>query len=302
MNAPRVFFLAHSEVRHDCGRERVVTNKARTKPEPEEAKGSHEKARGPSLSPSQPKKSCPARVPKKATPFIAADTPGGKRFASYSLLKVNVLDDSRSVVNRMVDSFLSQFFPSGYPYSVSEGYLIYNFGHYSTLAVQHYWGYQYSVTEMALVLKNGMQHVGKLICSNMGARMDSEPKPDVLYDLGTGLEVLSSLCPHLFLEIAGLGNFARGVAVVAARATSLPIYSSFAKEGNLSDLFTKGEAISTLFNVAGIRSGILLLEKYQVLLIYCTKNISLFPGRLIADAGSVKVGRPLHKIFRPSEL
>jgi hypothetical protein len=32
------------------------------------------------------------------------------------------------------------------------------------------------------------------------------------------------------------------MAVVAARATRLPIYSSFAKEGNLSDLFfAKGE-------------------------------------------------------------
>ena len=31
----------------------------------------------------------------------------------------------------------------------------------------------------------------------------------MLYDLGTGLEVLSPLCPHLFLEMAGLGNFAK---------------------------------------------------------------------------------------------
>ena len=87
-----------------------------------------------------------------------------------------------------------------------------------------------------------MQHVGKLICSNLGARMDSEPKrwrvfglnrsdkyvfflifiyivagillaflfvADVLYDAGTGLEVLSPLCPQLFLEMAGLGNFAK---------------------------------------------------------------------------------------------
>lgn len=46
------------------------------------------------------------------------------------------------------------------------------------------------------------------------------------------------------------------MAVVAARATRLPIYSSFAKEGNLSDLFAKGEAISTLFNVMGIGAGI----------------------------------------------
>lgn len=32
---------------------------------------------------------------------------------------------------------------------------------------------------------------------------------DILYDLGTGLEVLSPLCPSLFLEMAGLGNFAK---------------------------------------------------------------------------------------------
>lgn len=50
----------------------------------------------------------------------------------------------------------------------------------------------------------------------------------------------------------------QGMAVVASRATRLPIYSSFAKEGNLSDLFARGEAISTLFNVVGIGVGIQL--------------------------------------------
>jgi hypothetical protein len=116
-------------------------------------------------------------------------------------------------------------------------------------------------TAVSWILKDGMQHAGKLICSGMGARMDSEPKSwrilaDVLYDFGTALEVISPLCPQLFLEVAGFGNFAKGMAVVAARATRLPIYSSFAKEGNLSDLFAKGEAISTLFNVMGIGAGI----------------------------------------------
>lgn len=40
----------------------------------------------------------------------------------------------------------------------------------------------------------------------------------------------------------------------------LPIYSSFAKEGNHSDLFAKGEAISTVFNVLGIGLGIQLVS------------------------------------------
>ncbi|KAH1256728.1 Protein root UVB sensitive 2, chloroplastic [Glycine max] len=101
-----------------------------------------------------------------------------------------------------------------------------------------------------------MQHIGKLICSNWGGTMDFYPKRWRL--LSTGLEVFSPWCPHLFLEMAGLGNFAKGMAVVAARATRLPIYSSFSKEGNLSDLFAKEEEFSTLFNVIGIGVGIQL--------------------------------------------
>ncbi|KAL3337556.1 hypothetical protein AABB24_029943 [Solanum stoloniferum] len=144
------------------------------------------------------------------------------------------------------------------------------------------------------------------------------------------------------------------MAVVAARATRLPIYSSFAKEGNLSDLFAKGEAISTLFNVLGLGTGIHLASTIcssmqgklvvapllSVIHVYSvceemraapvntlnpqrtamivadfvkTGKISspadlryredlLFPGRLIEDAGKVKVGRSLHEVVRPSKL
>ncbi|KAK6259963.1 hypothetical protein SCA6_014437 [Theobroma cacao] len=295
-------------------------------------------------------------------------------FEPDGYLSVKVVNDSRPVYHRVVESFLNKFFPSGYPYSVNEGYLRYT----QFRALQHLSSAALSVlstqsllfaaglrptpaqaTAVSWILKDGMQHMGKLICSNLGARMDSEPKrwrilADVLYDLGTGLEVLSPLCPHLFLEVAGLGNFAKGMAVVAARATRLPIYSSFAKEGNLSDLFAKGEAISTLFNVVGIGVGIQLaatlcssmqgklvvgpllsiihvysvveemraapvntLNPQRTAMIVAdflkTGKVSgpadlryredlLFPGRLIEDAGNVKVGRALHKVVKPSKL
>lgn len=200
------------------------------------------------------------------------------QFDSHGCLSVKVVKDSKPVLHKMVESFLNKFFPSGYPKSVNEGYLTYS----QFRALQHFSSAAMSVlstqsllfaaglrptpaqvTAVSWILKDGMQHAGKLICSSMGARMDSEPKSwrilaDVLYDLGSGLEILSPLCPQLFLELAGLGNFAKGMAVVAARATRLPIYSSFAKEGNLSDLFAKGEAISTLANVVGIGAGIQL--------------------------------------------
>ncbi|CAH1448183.1 unnamed protein product [Lactuca virosa] len=166
----------------------------------------------------------------------------------------------------MAESFVNKFFPSGFPYSVNEGYLRYTqfraLQHFSsaTLSVLSTQSLLYAAglrptpaqaTAVSWVLKDGMQHMGKLICSNLA---------DVLYDLGTGLEIVSPLCPQLFLETAGLGNFAKGMAVVAARATRLPIYSSFAKEGNLSDLFAKGEAISTVFNVLRLGAGIQLVS------------------------------------------
>ncbi|KAL8549769.1 hypothetical protein ACS0TY_008563 [Phlomoides rotata] len=296
------------------------------------------------------------------------------QFVADGQLSMKIVDDARPASRKIVESFLNKFFPSGYPYSVNEGYLRYT----QFRALQHFSSATLSVlstqsllfaaglrptpaqaTAVSWVLKDGMQHVGKLICSNLGARMDSEPKSwrilaDVLYDFGTGLEVISPLCPQLFLELAGLGNFAKGMALVAARATRLPIYSSFAKEGNLSDLFAKGEAISTVFNVLGLGAGIQLASTVcssmqgklvvgpllSLVHIYCVREemratpintlnpqrtamivaeflksgrVScpadlryqedlLFPGRLIEEAGSVKVGSLLHKVMKPSEL
>lgn len=106
-------------------------------------------------------------------------------------LSVKVLEDRRPVVKRVAESFLNKFFPSGYPYSVNEGYLRYT----QFRALQHFTSATLSVlstqsllfaaglrptpaqaTVVSWILKDGMEHVGKLICSNLGARMDSEPK------------------------------------------------------------------------------------------------------------------------------
>ncbi|KAF7017473.1 hypothetical protein CFC21_030915 [Triticum aestivum] len=245
-------------------------------------------------------------------------------------VSVKLIQDNRMAHDKLVDSFLNKFFPSGYPYSVNEGYLTYTkfraLQHFSS-AMLHVLSTQSllfaaglrptpaQATAVSWILKDGMQHAGKLICSGMGARMDSEPKSwrifaDVLYDFGTALDFISPLCPQLFLEVAGLGNFAKGMAVVAARATRLPIYSSFAKEGNLSDLFAKGEAISTLFNVMGIGAGIGLSSTVCSTTQGKSGKVSspaelryredlLFPNRLIEEAGSVKVGQPFRRVLSP---
>ncbi|PUZ48022.1 hypothetical protein GQ55_7G212400 [Panicum hallii var. hallii] len=271
--------------------------------------------------------------------FDAVGSGGGR-------ISVKVIQDSRPIHDKVVDSFLNKFFPSGYPYSVNEGYLTYTkfraLQHFSS-AMLHVLSTQSllfaaglrptpaQATAASWILKDGMQHAGKLICSSMGARMDSEPKS--------------------WRILAGLGNFAKGMAVVAARATRLPIYSSFAKEGNLSDLFAKGEAISTLFNVMGIGAGIGLastvcsttqgklivgpllsavhiygvvqemratpvntLNPQRTAMIVADfvksgkvsgpaelryREDLLFPNRLIEEAGSVKIGQPLRRVLRP---
>nr|KAJ0207206.1 hypothetical protein LSAT_V11C500295240 [Lactuca sativa] len=281
-------------------------------------------------------------------------------------LSVKVLNDSRPVIHKISESLVNTFLPSGYlRYTQFRALQHFSSAALSVLSTQSLLfaaGLRPTpaqATAASWILKDGMQHVGKLICSNLGARMDSEPKrwrvvADILYDFGTGLEVLSPLCPQLFLEMAGLGNFAKGMAMVAARATRLPIYSSFAKEGNLSDLYAKGEAISTVFNVLGLGAGIQLVSTVcssmqgkmvvgsflSLIHVYSTyeemraapintlnpqrtamiiedfiktgkvsspadlryKEDLVFPGRVIKEAGNVKVGRDLHKAMKPSRL
>ncbi|KAG4976770.1 hypothetical protein JHK86_036244 [Glycine max] len=224
----------------------------------------------------------------------------------FSPLPVTLVGDSRPLYHRIVDSFLNKFFPSGYPYSVNEGYLRYT----QFRALQHTASAALSVlSTQSLLFAAGLRPTPAQATAVSWVLKDA----DVLYDLGTGLEVLSPLCPQFFLEMAGIGNLAKGMSIVASRATRLPIYSSFAKEGNLSDLFARGEAISTLFNVVGIGIGIQLASTVCASMQGKAGSVSspadlryredlLFPRRLIEDAGNVRVGRDLHKVIKPSRL
>lgn len=59
-----------------------------------------------------------------------------------------------------------------------------------------------------------MQHVGKLVGSSMGPRMDADPKKwriysDIMYDFGAALEIGSPLVPSYFLPVAGAANLAK---------------------------------------------------------------------------------------------
>ncbi|CAH1412258.1 unnamed protein product [Lactuca virosa] len=89
--------------------------------------------------------------------------------------------------------------------------------------------------------------------------------------------------------MAGLENFAKGMAMVDARATRLAINSFFAKEGNLSELYAKGEAISIVFNVLGLGAGIQLVSiKGNISSPADLRNKEdlVYPRRLIKEAGN----------------
>ncbi|CAI5506803.1 unnamed protein product [Closterium sp. Naga37s-1] len=118
-------------------------------------------------------------------------------------------------------------------------------------------------TIVSWVVKDGMQHASKIAASRLGRSMDADPKrwrvaADVVCDVGAFLECLSPLMPHRFLLLAGLANAGKGLSLVIARATRLPLYDAFAKEGNISDLYAKGEAISVLSSLAGLALGLKL--------------------------------------------
>uniref|UniRef100_M8CBP9 Protein root UVB sensitive 2, chloroplastic n=1 Tax=Aegilops tauschii TaxID=37682 RepID=M8CBP9_AEGTA len=237
-------------------------------------------------------------------------------------VSVKLIQDNRMAHDKLVDSFLNKFFPSGYPYSVNEGYLTYT----KFRALQHF--------------SSAMLHV-----------LSTQ-----VYDLPLRKQRLTQESSSVaawgqeWIQSQRVGGYL-GMAVVAARATRLPIYSSFAKEGNLSDLFAKGEAISTLFNVMGIGAGIGLsstvcsttqgkliigpllsavhiwgvvqemratpintLNPQRTAMVVADfiksgkvsspaelryREDLLFPNRLIEEAGSVKVGQPFRRVLSP---
>ncbi|CAI7771399.1 unnamed protein product [Closterium sp. NIES-54] len=190
----------------------------------------------------------------------------------------HIVPDTRSISDRLIASFKDKFFPMGYPDSVAEGYML--FSQYR--GIQHIAVAALNVlstqsllfaaglrptpaqaTIVSWVVKDGMQHASKIAASRLGRSMDADPKrwrvaADVVCDVGAFLECLSPLMPHRFLLLAGLANAGKGLSLVIARATRLPLYDAFAKEGNISDLYAKGEAISVLSSLAGLALGLKL--------------------------------------------
>eukprot|EP00899_Mesostigma_viride_P019508 jgi/Mesvir1/27559/Mv07309-RA.1 len=196
-------------------------------------------------------------------------------------LKIVVKHDGRSLQQRILDSLNDTFLPAGYPDTVADGYTRYSgwracqhvaaacAGCLCTQALLTAAGLSTAAPQVVLVswvLKDGMEHVGKIVGSVLGPRLDSDPKGfrmlgDAMYDVGAVLDVMTPFAPNQFLAIAGGANFFKGLGVVVGRAARMPMYKSFARAHNIADIAAKGEALSVASNVAGLGLG-LIFSRY----------------------------------------
>lgn len=116
------------------------------------------------------------------------------------------------------------------------------------------------------VLKDAL---GKLVrmawASRMGRKFDPDAKrwryrSAFVFAAGNGLEVMTYVCPPLFLLCATLANCCKQVSMLTSSATRTALLNSF-RDGsreNIGDITAKGEAQIAIVDLLGIASGVAL--------------------------------------------
>ena len=103
----------------------------------------------------------------------------------------------------------------------------------------------------------------------MGRSFDSDAKrwrfrSSLLYQMGNGLEIVTFMCPPLFLLIATLANCFKQVSMLTSSSTRNSFYKSFAGDGavdNIGDITAKGEAQIAAIDLLGMFVGIHVSRK-----------------------------------------
>ncbi|KAF5942941.1 hypothetical protein HYC85_020583 [Camellia sinensis] len=72
-------------------------------------------------------------------------------------------------------------------------------------------------------------------------------------ELGAGVELATTVVPHLFLPLACATNVAKNVGAVTSTSTRTPIYKAFAKGENIGDVIAKGECVGNVADLGDIR-------------------------------------------------
>jgi len=113
------------------------------------------------------------------------------------------------------------------------------------------------------LLKDTFGKLVRIFCAGrLGERFDTDSKKmryksSLLYTAGTGIEVITSFFPSMFLSLATLSNALKQISMLTFSATRNTFYRSFASKGeNIGDITAKGEAQVAFIDIVGILAGI----------------------------------------------
>ncbi|XP_004552511.3 RUS family member 1 isoform X2 [Maylandia zebra] len=176
----------------------------------------------------------------------------------------------------------SVFLPQGYPESVSDDYLQYQFWDTmqafssslsGTLATQASLrgvgvGNQEATVAAATVtwlLKDGTGMLGRILFAwQKGSKLDSEAKKwrlfaDVLNDIAMFMEILAPYFPACFTFIVCTAGIFKSIVGVAGGATRAALTVHQARRDNMADISAKDGSQETLVNLAGLLVSLILI-------------------------------------------
>ncbi|KAL9246097.1 hypothetical protein vseg_019675 [Gypsophila vaccaria] len=226
---------------------------------------------------------CCEEIDGRRWKYVAEDDPvsfGGFRKGS---LKSVCLQTPQAPLEEFVSFIRSYVVPEGFPDSVSPSYVPYM----RWRALKHFFGGAMGVftTQSLLssvgisrnygvpsavainwILKDGAGRVGKMLFARQGKKFDYDLKQlrfagDLLMEMGAGLELATSVVPHLFLPLACAANVAKNVAAVTSTSTRTPIYKAFARGENLGDVTAKGECVGNIADLLGTGLSIMISRR-----------------------------------------
>ncbi|XP_029945525.1 RUS family member 1 isoform X3 [Salarias fasciatus] len=190
--------------------------------------------------------------------------------------------EGRSTGNSVVSVFKSVFLPQGYPESVSDDYLQYQFWDTvqafssslsGTLATQASLkgvgvGNQEATVAAATVtwlLRDGTGMLGRILFAwQKGSKLDSEAKKwrlfaDGLNDLAMFMEILAPHFPAFFTLILCTAGVFKSIVGVAGGATRAALTVHQARRDNMADISAKDGSQETLVNLAGLLVSLILI-------------------------------------------
>ncbi|KAK9534791.1 hypothetical protein VZT92_007214 [Zoarces viviparus] len=184
--------------------------------------------------------------------------------------------------NPIVGAFKSVFLPQGYPESVSDDYLQYQFWDTvqafssslsGTLATQASLkgvgvGNQEATVAAATItwlLRDGTGMLGRILFAwQKGSKLDSEAKKwrlfaDVLNDIAMFMEILAPYFPACFILIVCTAGIFKSLVGVAGGATRAALTVHQARRDNMADISAKDGSQETLVNLAGLLVSLMLI-------------------------------------------